>query len=281
VPSMLTKKYPLVLAPTGMIPTKELTPHVPISPVEIAEDVARCAEIGITSVHLHARDSQGRPDWHKEVYRSIVYEVKSRTPDVVINVSTSGRNWSEVEKRADCLSLDQDLKPDLASLTLSSLNFISGASINSPETIYRLAAIMLERGITPELELFDMGMVNMVKVLQKKSLLPANLVANLFLGNIAGAQATLGELGIMVDRLPEGTIWSVAGIGDTRDRAHALSLASGGGIRVGLEDGIYIDASRKTLATNLALVKKVHEMATLLDLEPLHGDEFRSMLKRK
>jgi uncharacterized protein (DUF849 family) len=85
----------------------------------------------------------------------------------------------------------------------------------------------------------------------------------------------------MVDRLPEGTIWSVAGIGDSRDRAHALSLASGGGIRVGLEDGIYMDPSRKILATNLALVRKVHEMAALLGLDLLSSAEFREKLNSK
>jgi 3-keto-5-aminohexanoate cleavage enzyme len=276
---MLTSKFPIVLAPTGMVPTRQLTPHVPLTPMEIAEDVARCAEIGITSVHLHARDDNGHPDWHREIYAAIIYEVKSRTPDVLINVSTSGRNWSEIEKRADCLSLEGDLKPDLASLTLSSLNFLSGPSINSPEDIYKLASIMLERGITPELELFDLGMVNMVRVLKKKNLLPSTLVVNLFVGNIAGAQATLGELGVLVDRLPEGTIWSGAGIGEYRDRAHALSLAAGGGVRVGLEDGIYLNSRRNVLATNPSLVERVHNMASLLDLEMLKSSELRKLIR--
>jgi 3-keto-5-aminohexanoate cleavage enzyme len=276
---MLTSKFHIVLAPTGMVPTRQLTPHVPLTPMEIAEDVARCAEIGITSVHLHARDDNGHPDWHREIYAAIIYEVKSRTPDVLINVSTSGRNWSEIEKRADCLSLEGDLKPDLASLTLSSLNFLSGPSINSPEDIYKLASIMLERGITPELELFDLGMVNMVRVLKKKNLLPSTLVVNLFVGNIAGAQATLGELGVLVDRLPEGTIWSGAGIGEYRDRAHALSLAAGGGVRVGLEDGIYLNSRRNVLATNPSLVERVHNMASLLDLEMLKSSELRKLIR--
>ena len=275
---MLERKYPIVLAPTGMVPTRAMTPHVPLTPAEIAKDVERCAQIGITSVHLHARDEKGDPDWKKSIYGAIVYEVRSRVPEVLINVSTSGRNWSELELRADCLILDGDLKPDLASLTLSSLNFLSGPLVNSPETVYKLAAIMLDRGITPELELFDLGMVNMVKVMVKKGMLPGALVANLFVGNIAGAQATLGELGIMVDRLPEHTIWSGAGIGDQRDRTHAFSLAAGGGVRVGLEDGIYLDPDRKTLATNLSLVEKVHAMAELLDLEMLKPREFRQLI---
>ena len=276
---MLEGKFPIVLAPTGMIPTKSLTPHVPLTSVEIAKDVERCAKIGITSVHLHARDKKGDPSWTKNIYGEIIYEVRSRVPEVLINVSTSGRNWSDLEFRADCLSLDGDLKPDLASLTLSSLNFLSGPSINSHDTVYKLAAIMLERGITPELELFDLGMVNMAKVMIKKNLLPQTLVANLFLGNIASAQATLGELGIMVDRLPDRTIWSGAGIGEQRDRTHAFALAAGGGVRVGLEDGIYLDTDRRVLATNLALVEKVHQMAGLLDLEMLNSNDLRKLIK--
>jgi uncharacterized protein (DUF849 family) len=148
---------------------------VPITPVEIAKDVALCSQVGITSVHIHARDENGQPDWKVDVYRRIVSEIKMRTPDVLINVSTSGRNWSEIEKRADCLSLEGDLKPDLASLTTSSLNFLSGPSINSHETVSRLAEIMLERGIKPELEIFDLGMVNVAHVLKKNGLLPGSV----------------------------------------------------------------------------------------------------------
>lgn len=278
---MLNGKFPLVLAPTGMVPTKLQTPHVPLTPVEIAEDVERCAQLGITSVHIHARDVDGKPDWHASNYARIVSEIKLRTPDVLINVSTSGRNWSEIEKRADCLSLDDDLKPDLASLTLSSLNFISGASVNSPEIITGLAQIMLDREIKPELEIFDLGMVNMAHVLQKRGLLPGALVANLFLGNIAGAQATLSELGLLVERLPKETVWSSAGIGEFRDKAHSMSLAAGGGVRVGLEDGIYFDGRRDSLARNVDLVEKVHQMASLQGLELASSSEFRRVVLEK
>ena len=155
-------------------------------------------------MHLHARDEDGDPTWEREIYARIVGAVRDKSPDVVINVSTSGRTWSEVERRADCLALDDDLKPDLASLTLSSLNFLTQASVNSPDTIHALAQIMLDRGIVPELELFDFGMVNYVHVLRRKGLLPGPVVANLFFGNVAGMQATLGEIGLAVDRLPRG-----------------------------------------------------------------------------
>ena len=119
--SALDLPAPIVLAPTGMVPTRAMTPHVPLTPAEIAADVAAAAAIGITSVHLHARDDAGDPTWEREVYRRIVGAVREAAPEVVINVSTSGRTWSEVERRAECLALEGDLKPDLASLTLSLL----------------------------------------------------------------------------------------------------------------------------------------------------------------
>ena len=276
--SDLDRPAPIVLAPTGMVPTRAMTPHVPLTPAEIAADVAAAASVGITSVHLHARDDDGDPTWEREVYQRIVGAVREAAPDVLINVSTSGRTWSEVERRADCLALDGDLKPDLASLTLSSLNFLTQASINSPDTIHALAQIMLDRGIVPELELFDFGMVNYVHVLQRKGLLPGAVVTNMFFGNVAGMQATLAEMGLAIDRLPPDTIWSGAGLGDFGLPVQAHSIAAGGGVRVGLEDGIWFDRGRTRLATNPMLVERVHELLALHGRAMMTPAELRSRL---
>ena len=276
--SALDQPAPIVLAPTGMVPTRAMTPHVPLTPAEIAADVAAAAAIGITSVHLHARDDAGDPTWEREVYRRIVGAVREAAPDVVINVSTSGRTWSEVERRAECLALEGDLKPDLASLTLSSLNFLTQASVNSPDTIHALAQIMLDRGIVPELELFDFGMVNYVHVLRRKGLLPGPVVANVFFGNVAGMQATLGEMGLALDRLPDGTIWSGAGLGDFGLPVQSHSIAAGGGVRVGLEDGIWFDRGRTRLATNPMLVERVHEILALHGRSMMTSSDLRERL---
>lgn len=277
--SDLASPVPIVLAPTGMVPTRAMTPHVPLTPGEIARDVAAAARIGITSVHLHARDADGEPTWEREVYARIVGAVREAAPDVVINVSTSGRTWSELEKRADALALEGDLKPDLASLTLSSLNFIGGASVNAPEVVRGLARIMRERGIVPELEIFDLGMVNFAHVLRKEGLLPGPVVANLFFGNVAGMQANLPEVGLAVERLPEGAMWSGAGLGDFQLTAQALAVAAGGGVRVGLEDGIWFDRARTRLATNPMLVERVHDLLAVHDRAPMKPDELRAKLR--
>lgn len=277
--SALDTPAPVVLAPTGMVPTRAMTPHVPLTPDEIARDVAAASALGITSVHLHARDASGAPTWERDVYARIVGRVREVAPEVLINVSTSGRTWSELERRADCLALDGDLKPDLASLTLSSLNFLGGASMNAPDVIRGLARIMRERGIVPELEIFDLGMLNFAGVLRKEGLLPGALVANLFFGNVAGLQATLPEVGLAVERLPEGALWAGAGLGDYQLTAQSLAIAAGGGVRVGLEDGIYLDRHRETLATNHQLVERVLALLALHGRRVMRPEELRARLE--
>src|SRR4030043_2261800 len=126
--------------PTGMIPTKKMTSQVPVTTDEIVEDVRKAVDIGITMVHLHARDAaSGRSTYKAEVFGEIIAGIRAFSEDLVVCVSLSGRNISEFEKRAEPLQLEGDLKPDMGSLTLSSLNFNREASVNSPDIIQRLA----------------------------------------------------------------------------------------------------------------------------------------------
>lgn len=268
---------PLVLnlAPTGMVPTKDLTPHVPLNPQEIIADVLRCAELGITTVHLHARDEQGDPTHDKRVYARIISGIREVRDDLVLGVSCSGRSVSELELRAEVLDLDGDLKPDLASLTLSSLNFARQASVNSPEVIRSLAERMEERGIKAELEIFDLGMTNYACYLTEKGLLPGPRYANLFVGNVAGAQLDFGSLGALIGGLPPDTYWSLAGIGDAQTSATTVAVAMGGGVRTGLEDNIWHDPNRTQLTSNAKLVERIHDLAALSGRTVMSPSQFR------
>src|SRR5712692_5369861 len=143
-------------AVTGMVPTKAENPHVPITPEEIAADVKRCYDAGASIVHVHARDESGRATYTKEIYCEIINRIREVCPDILISGSTSGRIFTEFSQRAEVLSLN----PDFGSLTLGSMNFPKQASINAPETIQALARAMNERGIVPEWEIFDLGMVD-------------------------------------------------------------------------------------------------------------------------
>lgn len=277
---MLQKKFILNFTPTGLIPTKEMTTHVPVSTSEIVEQVVDAAELGATMVHLHAREeNNGKPTYKKEIYEEIIRGIRKKKKDLILCVSTSGRHFSEFEKRSECLDLDGEVKPDCASLTLSSVNFNKQASINTPDMIQRLVRTMVERGIKPELEVFDLGMINYAKYLIKKGLLQPPYYFNFILGNIACAQADILHLGLMVRELPEGSIWSVGGVGNYQLKANMIGLLSGGGVRIGLEDNIWYDPERTKLATNYDLVQRILLIAKELGYHPYSPKEARKLLR--
>lgn len=267
-------------APTGMIPTREMTPYVPISVSEIVEDVHEACELGISMVHLHARDPQsGKPAYKAQIYGEIIGGIRKYAPELIICVSLSGRDFTEFEKRAEPLELDGNLKPDMGSLTLSSVNFNKQASINEPSMIQALALRMKERGISPELEAFDIGMINYVRYLEKKSLISPPYYFNLLLGNIACAQADLLHAGVMIRDLPERSWWSMAGIGDSQLPINSVAIAIGGGVRIGLEDNIFLDAQRTKLARNIDLLKRIHKIAETNERPLLTSQELRQRME--
>lgn len=242
--------------PTGMIPTKDMTPHVPVSIQEIVEQTHEAYDIGITMVHLHARDQRGKPTYKKDVYAKIIEGVRKYCPELIVGISTSGRDFPELEKRSEVL----ELMPDTASLTLSSLNFQKSASVNSPEVIDGLLTKMIEYGVHPELEVFDLGMINFGKYILHKKGLTGPQYWNLLFGNIAGMQPTFSEIGVAVDRIPEGHYISFAGLGSHQKSTNAIAVAAGFGVRVGIEDNIWLDRNRTIKATNSGLVKQIHHL---------------------
>ena len=275
----MADKLIIDFTPTGMIPTKQLTPHVPVSVSEIVEDVHQACQLGITKVHLHARDPEsGEPTYKKEIYAEMIEGIRKYAPYLVVCVSLSGRTFHKFEERSDALELDGNLKPDLGSLTLSSLNFNKIASVNAPDMIQKLAERMKERGIVPELEAFDAGMINYAKYLEKKGLIKAPHYFNLLLGNIACAQADLLHAGIMIRDLPANSLWSLAGIGDSQLIMNSVAIAIGGGVRVGLEDNIWYDKGRTRLARNADLIKRIHSIAEANAREVMTPAEFRQKM---
>lgn len=267
------------LTPTGMIPTKEMTPHVPVSVKEIIEDVHQAVEVGITMVHLHARDEQtGKPTYKAEVYDRIIAGIRRFAPDLIICVSLSGRTFSEFEKRAEVLKLEGKVKPDMGSLTLSSVNFNRQASLNTPDMIQALAREMKRRGVLAELEAFDSGMINYAKYLEGKGLLEPPHYFDLILGNIACAQADLLHAGVMIRDLPPNSFWTLGGVGNYQLMMNSIAIAAGGGVRVGLEDDIWYDPARTKLAHNADLVSRIHRLAEANEREIMTPEELRKLL---
>ncbi len=151
--------------------------------------------------------------------------------------------------------------------------------MNSPKMILELAAKMKEKGIVPELEVFNIGMINYAKYLEKKGLITAPFYFNLLFGNIACSQANLLHTGVMLNDLPEGALWSLAGIGNEQLKMNSLAIAFGEGVRVGLEDNIWWDSQRTRLTSNIELLHRIHQLAEVNYRSIMNPREFRKKMQ--
>jgi 3-keto-5-aminohexanoate cleavage enzyme len=245
---------------TGMVPTRAMTPHVPISPSEIAADVRRCRDAGASIVHLHARDTDGDATYRKDIYEEILRSVRDACPDIILCVSTSGRRFKSFAERSEVLDAS-DPSPEMASLTLGSMNFATEPSVNSPDMIKSLALRIQERGIVPELECFELGMVEYSHYLIRHGILRPPFYCNILLGSLGTLSATPENLAAAVKALPEGCIWAAAGIGRFQLLVNTMAIEMGGHVRVGLEDNVWYDAERIRPATNADLIDRVTRIA--------------------
>lgn len=272
------KKILINFCPTGVNPTKKMTPYIPISPEEIAEQTFEVYKLGVSMVHIHARDINGNNTNDKETYGKIIKLIREKCPDIIIITSLTGRINNNFESRSSVLELNDNLKPDMGSLTLSSLNFSKSESINTPEMIVKLIEKMNEKNIKPELEVFDNGMINASKYYIKKGLLKPPFYYNLMIGNLFTSQDTLNDISSMINNLPENSIFSLGGIGDCQMRVNFLSLLYANGVRVGLEDFIYKNENRKELASNYFLVERLVNFCKENNIEIMKPNEVRKML---
>ena len=251
---------PLIInaAITGMVPMPADNASLPVTVAQIIAEARRCADAGASIIHVHARAQDGSPAWQAEIYQEIIDGIRANCPGLLISGSTSGRLWSEFEKRSVVL----DCRPDLASLTPGSMNFPGVSSVNPPHIVGQLAAAMKERGVRPELEFFELGMIDYVRdYLIPKGFLAAPFYANLLLGSLGTLSASARNLVHMVDALPAGTTWAAAGIGRFQFPVNNLAIAMGGHVRVGLEDNLWMDEGKKEPATNVRLIERTVRVA--------------------
>ena len=273
----IADKLIITLAPTGMIPTRNETPYVPQTPEEIINDTYEAYQIGASAVHVHARDENGRPTHDREIFKEIFEGIRRKCPDMIICASTSGRVNPQVEHRAEVL----ELTPDMASLTVGSLNFPKAASVNPLSTIKSLATKMKERGIIPELEIFESGFINTAKYLANKGILEKPLHFCLLLGSLGSIPANISDLAYLVGSLPAGSIWSATGIGRFQIQINTAAILMGGHVRVGIEDSIFYNYPTKDLATNKKLVERIVRISQELHREIATPLEAREMLGLK
>jgi 3-keto-5-aminohexanoate cleavage enzyme len=255
--------------PTGTQPTRENS-YAPLLPNEIVEVVHEANELGISTVHLHARDEETlKNTYKKEVYQKIIEGIKKHCPDLLICVSLTGRNFPELEKRSEVLQLH----PDMGSLTMSSLNFPSGASINQPETIMGLIQEMDKYGVQPEIECFDTGMLNYANYLISKNILKPPYHINVILGNMYNGQCDFGTLSSIKSNLPANSYTCLGGIGSQQLKSTTYGLLDFDGIRIGLEDNLYYKGKEKT--TNIDLLKRAHRIMGELDMTHYTSNELK------
>ena len=245
---------------TGVV-NKPGQSKTPISVNEIVENACEVVEAGATILHCHARDEEGNNTWDPEVFGRIFSGIRKHHPDVVLCATCSGRVENTFETRSAVLMLDGDAKPDMGSLTLGSMNFITGPSINSPEMIQKLATTMWEREIIPEMEVFDLGMLNYGLFLASRGILKPPYYVNVLLGSLGTIPARAEDLCTMTRDIPDNWIWAGAGIGKFQLPVNMLSITMGGHVRVGLEDNIYYDYNKAVQATNADLVKRLVRVA--------------------
>ena len=274
----MQRKLIINLAPTGMVPRTSDNSAVPVVAERIARDCESCRALGASMFHLHAREDSEDPAWRKEAYREIILAVRRRCRDAIVVVSTSGRTHGAFEQRSDVLNLDGDAKPDMASLTLGSLNFPRQASINEPSMIKRLADAMNERGIVPELEVFDSGMLDYAKYLIERKTLREPFYFNFLLGSLGTLSATPFNLASLVMSLPSGAAWAAAGIGRYQFAMNSLAIVTGGHVRVGLEDNLFMDVEKTREATNPLLVERIARLAAVAERECATPAEAREII---
>lgn len=254
--------------PTGTQTTRDNS-FAPLLPSEIIEDVHEAHEVGITLVHLHAREEDLSNTYKKSIYRDIIEGIKKHCEDISICVSLSGRYFNDFNKRTEVL----ELYPDMASLTLSSLNFLSSASINDLDTIIKILEKMQKFGVIPELECFDSGMINASKWLIDKGYLSGPLYYNVILGNVFNAQCNLSSISDIKSSLPKDSVVTIGGIGSNQLKSNVYGLLDFDGVRIGLEDNLYLNGKIK--ATNIQLLNRIHNIMNTLDIELLTSKEFK------
>lgn len=250
----MTQPCIITVAITGSVPRKEDNPAVPITVAEQIESTQAAFEAGATIAHVHVRKDDQTPTSDPERFAALGEGLRKHCPGMIIQFSTGGRSGRGSERGGMLY-----LKPDMASLSTGSCNFPTIIYENHPKLIRELAAKMLEYGVKPEIEVFDLSMLYQAVALAEEGVLRKPLHVQFVFGVKNAMPAIRDVLDFQVLQLkklmPEAT-WTAAGIGRHQLEVNRWSLELGGHCRTGLEDNIRIDRDRLA-ASNAELVKRL------------------------
>ena len=288
----MNREVIITCAVTGGGDTTGKSPHVPITPEQIANSALEAASAGAAIVHIHVREPDtGKPSMRLELYRETMERIRARNSDVIINLTTGaggryipsnddparggeGTTMRNPEARVRHI---QELRPEICTLDIATMNFGEHVFMNTPAHLRRMAQLIAETGAKPELEVFDVGQVRLAKRMIEDGLIHAPPMLQICLGIPWGAPATSETMLFMRDQLPAGAVWASFGISRQQFAMAAQAVLFGGHVRVGLEDNLYI-APGELAPNNAVLVEKAVAILRSLDVEPAKPDAARRIL---
>lgn len=274
----------ITAALTGVLATRDQCPAIPYTPREIAEEARRAADEGAAIVHIHARTSDGAPDWSLDTFVAIFTEVRART-DVIVNFST-GAVGVPVEERVAHI---RELRPEMAALNMGSMNYAIYSAkkkafhrdhvfANPFSDIRFFLEAMNEAGVRPEMECFDTGHIANTRPLIDMGVLKPPYQFSLIMGVLGGIPGTTRHLVNQVESLPAGSRWQVIGISLKQWPLAAAAISMGGNVRVGLEDNFYLEEG-KMAKSNGELVAKAARICRDLGSNISTAAEARAQLQ--
>jgi uncharacterized protein (DUF849 family) len=278
---------------TGNLTTSEQTPHLPITPEQIADACLGAADAGAAVVHIHVRDpATGRPSMSLDYYRDAVERIRAQNPELILNLTTGpggrfvpsqddpkvaavGTTLMAPEKRVEHVVA---LRPDICTLDLNTMNSGKEVVINTPGNVRRMAKVINDAGVKPEIELFDSGDIALMHDLLKDGTLRGPQLCSFVMGVRYGFQSGPETVLYARDLLPHDAQFTAIGIGKAAFTSVAQSYLAGGHVRVGLEDSVYL-ARGKLAASNAEMIGKARrivedlggEIATIADARRIIG----------
>ena len=269
-------KLIITAAICGAEVTKEQNPAVPYTVEEIVREAKSAVDAGAAIVHLHVRYDDGTPTQSRDRFQECEEAILKECPNVILIPSTGGAVGMTPEERLQ--STDTTPMPEMATLDCGTCNFGDEIFDNTMPTMRAFGKRMMERGIKPEYECFEMGHLDTILTMARKGQVPgAPMQFNFVLGVPGCTPATVDNLCWLVKNIPAGSTWTATGIGRYAFQLAAPAIVMGGNVRVGFEDNLYLE--RGVLAkSNGELVDKVVRMAKLLGREVANSDEAREIL---
>lgn len=265
-------KLIITAALSGAEVTREQQPALPVTPEEIGIAAEECFQAGAAMVHVHARHADGTPTQDKETYRQIIAAIRKRCP-VIVQVSTGGAVGMTPQERLAPVTL----QPEMATLSMGSVNFGGDVFMNHPADMAAFLQAMESHGVKPELEIFDTGMLSTALRWLQKGVLSGPQHFDFVLGIPGGMAGTPEALMYLKAHLPERVTWTVAGIGAAQLPLGTLAIVLGGHVRVGFEDNVYYRKG-ELASSNAQLVARIARISRELDRPVATPDEARNIL---